>query len=53
MPDPTKLTHATDHDTERARKEQKRKQLEEKSKEALLGAAAVVSLGMLIRHLTK
>ena len=52
MPDPTKRTDR-DKDTERARKEQKRKEIDEKMKEALLGSIGVVSLGMLIHHFTK
>lgn len=53
MPDPTKLTTDADRDAERARKEQKRKEIDEKMKEALLGSIGVVSLGMLIHHFTK
>lgn len=43
----------TDADRERERLRQKREKLERQSKEALLGAAGVISLGMLIRAVLK
>ncbi len=48
----TPVTTATEDEAQKRKREQREK-FEKQAKDALLGAAAVVSLGMLIRELTK